>query len=198
MGGLHKVVVAVGCAALWWAASSATAHAGKLFYVYKDEHGQMRMSDAVPPEIAGKGYRVVNEQGMTVKEVPPLTVRAQRPALDDHDRSLLGTFRNVDEIREARERQLKILDDIIAASRSTVVSFENNLEELQAQARDYRKQGQDVPSKLRDHLDSIAEQIRINRDYIARQLQLQEDTRVQFALDERRFVELQRRRSERN
>lgn len=167
---------------------AGTVEAGKVFYIVEDAKGNTRMFDTLPPEYAQKGYRIVNERGVTVEVVAPAG-KHNLPVyrLTDHDRALLATFQSVEEIVAARDRQLAELDAIIDATSGTMSAFERNLVELEAQADDLARQGQAVPEKTRSDIDMVRGQIARNQAYIEKKRAEQHETRERYEQDIERF-----------
>lgn len=170
-----------------------TTLAGTLFYIFKDDQGRTRMHDTIPPEYAQKGYRVVNERGVTIKVVPPVE-KSRRPVerrLTDQDRALLDTFQNVDDIAMARDRQIEALEGIIRSTGSNMEAYRRNLQKLEAQAARIEKEGQPLSDKLLADMEFMRHQIKTNEAFIEKKRREQEETRRRYDRDIRRFRELE-------
>ncbi len=167
---------------------AASAWAGR-YYVVDDGQGGVKMYDVLPPELASRGYRIVDERGVTLKVVPPRQERA-RPRLDARDRALLATFANESELIIARDRQLATLEGLIRLNERNLPLYEANLKELQAEVKQYRRAGKSIPERLREDIERVQRQIKERRDFIRSQRRELEQVRARYDADIRRFREL--------
>jgi len=165
---------------------------GRRIYVVEGDHGEVRMFDALPPEWAERGYKVVDENGHVLEVVPPRG-RHGFGSLSDRDRALLATFSSEAEIQIARDRQLAALEGLIRLNERNLPLYEENLAELRARARALEAAGRPVPEGLREDIRRMERQVAQRKALI--ESQRQEMTRVRAKYDEdlKRFRELKRR-----
>lgn len=163
------------------------AFAGKFYYVIKDDQGRTRMYDTLPPDYAQKGYRVVNERGVTVEVVPPHTrTKPPEPELSERDKILLSTFYSVEDIIQARDRQIATLEGIIRTTQSNIEAYRRNLDKLRAQAA----QGGAASPKLRRDVIRMEQQIADNQAFIKEKRREQDQVRAKYNRDVERFIQL--------
>ncbi len=170
-------------------------------YVFTDENGRTLFQDSISPELARYGYRVVNEQGITLKVVPP----SDKPARPEshgqrviphlvgeknRDRSLLYSFTSVADIERARDKKLQAIDDLISITRSNNEAFERNLDSLIERADFYRSRSENVPDKLKADIEMVSRRIYDNHQFIKSKQEEKEVLRQRYALDIQRFREL--------
>ncbi len=165
---------------------------GRLIYVVEDPQGKVRMFDALPPELAGRGYKVMDERGHVVEVVPPRRTRGDVP-LSDHDRALLATFTSEAEIQIARDRQLATLEGLIRLNERNLPLYEENLAELRERAEALAAAGRPVPEELREDIRRMERQVAQRRAFIEAQRQEMARVRMKYDEDLRRFRELKRR-----
>ncbi len=164
---------------------------GRHIYVVEDEQGRVRMYDALPPELADRGYKVMDEHGHVVEVVPPR--RGSTGLLSDYDRALLATFSSEAEIQIARDRQLSTLEGLIRLNERNLPLYEENLAELRARAEALQAAGQPVPEDLRDDIRRMERQVAQRKALIEEQRREMARVRAKYDEDLRRFRELKRR-----
>ena len=140
-------------------------------YRYYDGEGKMVIDYRVPIEYAGRGYEVLNEDGVVTKVVPrELTeeeksqrnaeeilqaqAEAEQERLRKWDESLLLRYSTIEDIESARERALRALRIRVSILKSNRGSFKHQVENYQAQAADLERSGKEVDVK---HLQVIEE-----------------------------------------
>jgi len=165
---------------------------GRHIYVVEDDQGKVRMYDALPPELADRGYKVVDEHGHVVEVVPPRRGRGAGP-LSDYDRALLATFSSEAEIQIARDRQLATLEGLIRLNERNLPLYEENLAELRERAEALEAAGRPVPEDLREDIRRMERQVAQRRALIESQRQEMARVRTKYDEDLKRFRELKRR-----
>lgn len=166
-------------------------------YRYVDAKGVTVLSrQGVPPELIGKGYEVLNDQGRVVRVVPPAPtpeeyarMQAQK-ARASSDAQLLRLYSNLDDVDRARERKLAELDGVIGVARGNLQSVRTQQANLQSQAADHERAGRQVPESLLAQINTLKEeQQRLQRD-IARYKEARSQAEADFAADRARLAEL--------
>lgn len=169
-------------------------------YRYVDDQGVTVLSrQGVPPELIGKGYEVLNEQGRVVKVIPPapsdeeLRRLLAEKALAGSDKQLLRLYSSPADVDRARERKLVEIDGLIGVARGNLQSARAQQANLQSQAADYERAGRAVPEQLLSQIDNQkGEQLRLQHD-IDRYLEVRKQAEASFAADRARLSELQAR-----
>ncbi len=184
------------CGLLLSAAASATE-----LYRYVDDQGVTVLSrQGVPPELIGKGYEVLNEQGRVIKVIPPapsaeemqrlLTEKARASS----DKQLLRLYSGPADVDRARERKLAELDGLIGVAQGNLQAARTQQANLQSQAAGYERAGRRVPEQLLMQIDNQKdEQLRLQKD-IERYLEVREQAEASFAADRARLGVLLERR----
>jgi hypothetical protein len=171
----------------------AYAEPPKLFR-WTDEAGIAHYGDRIPPQYVQKGYKVISEQGITVFTIEPSIASPEMEAmhqnLSTHDRGLLLSFDNIDEIIANRDRKLGDLDSTITLTNDIIQMIQSRLRDLTRQAGDLERNNEPVPADLQTAISSAQTKIneyqktrakhQANRDQIARQ----------FDTDIKRYQEL--------
>lgn len=176
-------------------------------YRWVDKQGNVYYGDMVPPEYAAQGNKEISEQGVVVKTNAPPPTEAQRAEAQrleklkaekariaaekrDHDRMLLSTFSNEDDLIMTRNGKVASIDAMINATKSRNLSLQKSLDAMRASAAERERNGQVIPIKLSNDIASMHTQINDNLSYIASKQREQEQLRTQFEADLERFREL--------
>ncbi|MFT7047717.1 MAG: hypothetical protein ACJAZE_000101 [Halioglobus sp.] len=127
-------------------------------YRYTNNEGNMVVDDRVPTEYAGKGYEVINDDGIVLRVVPRvLTGReleqlniaqqieqvelAEKERLRKWDETLLLRYSNVEDIEAARDRALRDLRIRVSILKSNTRFLKQQVENHQVVAADIERNG---------------------------------------------------------
>jgi len=175
-------------------------------YKWVDDNGITHYGETIPPEYANKDRVELNNEGRVIKSdevITPERRRAQQQeeakkraeanaALEQqrHDRTLINTYSNVNEIDLARTRSLQQVDARINMLNSNLKAANERLLALQTEADNDAKANRKIPDSLQEDL----------QDAKARLTQLQQDLEkpnaekaaleARFAADRARYIEL--------
>ena len=175
-------------------------------YKWVDDNGITHYGETIPPEYANKDRVELNNEGRVIKSdevITPERHRAQQQeeakkraeanaALEQqrHDRTLINTYSNVNEIDLARTRSLQQVDARINMLNSNLKAANERLLALQTEADNDAKANRKIPDSLQEDL----------QDAKARLAQLQQDLEkpnaekaaleARFAADRARYIEL--------
>lgn len=150
------------------------------FYVYKDKYGRTHIEDSVTGEAAKYGYKVVNDNGMTLKKVASIAVQEKKAmkikvAGDSRRDSeirkqrrdeLRYRFGSLEEIREIGNKKIIGFQVQIDTTLSYIKSFEDNLKVLEAQAQAHSDNQQPVPQQELKAIKQAKNNIQQNLQYI--------------------------------
>ena len=180
---------------------------GERLYKWVDAEGQVHYSNRLPPEAVKHRREVINEQGRTVKVYrAPLTAEekleeerlkelekkrlelAEKRAI--HDRSLLATYSNTDDMYVAMQGKLGAVESLIKLTNSRINSLQNRLLELTEEAASYERSGRQLPDNLQRQISNLRDQIDQNKAFVEDKNLEMEDIRLQSEADIRRFKEL--------
>ncbi len=144
---------------------SECLHAGNL-YRYKNKKGFIVLDDRVPPQYVAGGYEVLSKGGQVLRVILPKEVKPPGSAEKDkieaearkrEDNYILASYSRIEEINQARERKLNLLEREIKI-------IEANLEDTRKQraiefvrAANYQRAGKQVPNVLKEVLEELEE-----------------------------------------
>ena len=174
--------------------SLSVASAQEVYYVFKDKNGNTLIQDAIPAEYVNQGYRIINDQGLTIRTVPSLAeqkrlanIAANRQSRQKdnemqrkEDEMLIASFASVEQIREAGNNKILAIQSQIDITLSHIKAVEKNLAQLQAQAIEYAKRPGGITQAEVDEVQSIKTSIVRNREYIVRQREEQHRLRQEY------------------
>ena len=146
-------------------------------YKWVDDNGVTHMGDTIPAQYANKDRQLLNKSGEVIKTQDVLTPedrrareaaeekkRAEEAAARDqrlHDKSLMDTYSNVEEIELSRTRNIQQVDARINSIISQMKTANNNLAALKKDAATRTGNGKPVPQSLHDDIREA--QDRVNR-----------------------------------
>ena len=159
-------------------------------YRYLDRNGTLVIDrQGVPPEYAGKGYDVLNEQGRVIRKVAPalpaaeLERREQARQQAAADAQLLKLYSSVEDVDRAKTRKLAELDGLVAIKKANLDSAHQLQNQLMEQAAVQQRNGQALPADLQARLDAAAaDQVRLQAD-LQRYAELRLSTIAAFDAD---------------
>ncbi len=184
--------------------SGIAAHAAGKLYKWVDEHGQTHFGDRIPPQYAKEERKELSNQGTVVKtyerqktpeeieEARRLeAIRVEQAELEarqrEEDRILMDLYRSVGDIEVARESQIETISAYIRVSEGNRGRQQAELQRLIRQAADHERQGEAVPKKLQEDIDSARQLINKYELEIQERKQEQEKIREEFAQKIDRF-----------
>jgi hypothetical protein len=176
-------------------------------YCCKDARGQQVCGDVLPAACADRGYRELNSQGATVKQVEAPMTEAQRAKRDAEakkardedmvrqeqrrrDTTLLNTYTSEREIDAARDRRIADIEELLARLREQQQTLSERQKKLEKDAAVFTAKSKRVPSGLKDRLDTNGEDLRQIGENIAQKERDLVDTKKRFEEDRARFREI--------
>jgi len=186
-------------------ALAAPSYAGT--YRWVDKQGHVHYSDHIPPEAVDRAYSVINQQGITVKNIDEAKtpeqlaeerrIQAQREEEQRQtrervlqDRILLDTYSTVDDLIETRDRHLATLEGLIDVSQHKLTNLRAELDKLTRTAANLERGGKTVSGELRDDISNLQGQIERENSFIRSQRAQQNEVREKFAADVARYKQL--------
>ena len=189
-------------------AVSSTSMAGAL-YKWVDENGNVRYSDRLPPDQNKNKHQQLSSQGTVLStrdaakspEENAIEAESKRKLEEQQreeariiterrkqDRVLLLTFSSEEEIENARDNRLQVMDSVIRLIGSSIESTQGKLDKLTGRAQDaYISKGKEIPGGLAQKIEHFERKIE-SRDA---QLQLKqadkEKVRQKYEGDLERF-----------
>ncbi len=191
------MVVRRAAASLLLIALPLTGQAAEL-YRYLDRNGTLVIDrQGVPPEYAGKGYDVLNEQGRVIRKVAPALPAAEldRQARERQqavvDGQLRKLYSNVEDVDRAKARKLTELDGLMQIKKANLEAARHLQSQLMEQAAVQQRNGQALPADLQARLDAAAaDQVRLQAD-LQRYAELRTSTSAAFDADRARMQRLE-------
>ena len=167
-------------------------------YRYLDRNGTLVIDrQGVPPEYAGKGYDVLNEQGRVIRKVAPALPAAEldRQARERQqavvDGQLRKLYSNVEDVDRAKARKLAELDGLLQIKKANLEAARQLQSQLMEQAAVQQRNGQALPVDLQARLDAAAaDQVRLQAD-LQRYAELRTSTSAAFDADRARMQRLE-------
>ncbi|MDR6228263.1 putative GNAT family acetyltransferase [Pseudomonas sp. SORGH_AS199] len=167
-------------------------------YRYLDRNGTLVIDrQGVPPEYAGKGYDVLNEQGRMIRKVAPALPAAEldRQALERQqalvDGQLRKLYSNVEDVDRAKARKLAELDGVLQIKKANLEATRQLQSQLMEQAAVQQRNGQALPADLQARLDAAAaDQVRLQTD-LQRYAEMRTSTSAAFDADRARMQRLE-------
>lgn len=184
-----------------------TTHAELFKWV--DEDGVIRYSDHLPVDQATKRHQTLSTDGRVVgiKEaaIPPeqrARERAEKKRLekearlnaesaarqkalkDHHDNVLLMTFTNEEEIIEAQNERIDVIDSVINLLRKNIKSEQKKLEALEIKAQQtYTDHDREIPGGLAQNIEYFGEKILGIQQQLGLKLDERDRVKQQYAND---------------
>lgn len=175
-------------------------------YKWVDDNGTTHYGQTIPPEYADKDHEVLNKSGRVIETQEVMTPERRRAKqLQDeknrrqaeveleqqrHDRTLLATYSNVNEIDLASARNLQQIDARINAINAYIKSASSNLDALQAEIDHYNKAKQKIPYSLKQDLKITQERLaQLHQDLQGPQAD-KATMQARFAADRQRYIQL--------
>jgi len=194
---------AVFAASLLLAPATLLAQAGNL-YRYTNTDGVTVVDYQVPSDYVGKGYEVLNADGMVIQVVPrelteeekkvrnaqqelEAAATAEEQRLREWDESLLLRYSTVADIEAARERALRDLRIRLSILKGNKRSLKQQAENYQAQAADMERSGQKVDVARLGAIENIQKEIETTDRAIGDRAKEIEEVSAAFQQDIERF-----------
>jgi len=185
---------------------TTTAFAERTFK-WTDNEGQVHYGNRVPPEYAKQERKVMNKRGRTVKvydaaktpeqheqerqlaqEAAKKRVIAEKQAV--HDRSLLSTYSNEQDMLLAKDGKVAAVDALLQLTNRRVESMQERLLVLTEEAATYERSGKALPASLESQINNLRDQIASNEIFIKEKEQERAEIVSKFDADIKRYIEL--------
>lgn len=149
--------------------TATSVHAADL-YRWQDEEGKTHYTDQVPPKYIEKGYRVISEQGLTIRTIKSTDEIEQSKSNEPstpkiskkqayQDQRLLMTYSHEDEILSTRSRKLDDVRTMMSLTQETITLLEAQYRQLAKEAGDLEKQGKTIPDSLMNQISATKRKI---------------------------------------
>ncbi|MDF1643314.1 MAG: hypothetical protein P1U80_03920 [Pseudomonadales bacterium] len=160
------------------------------YYRYKAANGVTVINDVLPAEYAGKGYSIINKDGVLIQEVPRELTKAEIRAKEhqqkiqqqlakeaqqqqDNDRLLLSTFSSIEDIELTRNRVIGQLNNKIETLVQNRIEEQRLLDKTYQDAanmeRSLGKVSDTIQSNIKAHkhkLEELSKLIQVRSDNV--------------------------------
>jgi uncharacterized coiled-coil protein SlyX len=162
--------------------ATATSVMAERLYKWVDADGNVQYSSQVPPEAAQQERKEINAQGRVVKVYSaPKTAeekaeakhlaeleekkrkRARKRAI--HDRSLLASYANKEDMLNAQEGKISLVESLVQLTYSRIKSMQERLAMLTEDAAGYERSGKELPASLQHQIQNLRDQIVHNTQF---------------------------------
>jgi hypothetical protein len=185
----------------------AAQAAEKRLYRYTNADGSVVIDDRVPREFAGRGYDILNADGVVLETVPrelSEQERAERAREDrereaariaqeqarERDRQLLLRYSTIEDIEAAKARALQALQVRVGILKSNRRGLKSQMEYMQAQAAETERLGREVGrAQVRVMEDLRDELLNTEQSIVSREAELK-SVAASYDSDIDRFEEL--------
>lgn len=167
------------------------------YFRYKDDDGQIVINSSIPPEFVPRGYEIVDDKGIVLREVAPqlsedeINRRAEEAAQAEAERArdaeLMRLYRNPTDVDRAMRTWLSRLDMEIRLKNNRISILRTEFNDLQAEAANLERAGQEIGSELLSDMANLEDQIGILRDDIAEIELRQEAAEDRFQVERERM-----------
>ncbi|MGO1232414.1 MAG: DUF4124 domain-containing protein [Marinobacter sp.] len=172
-------------------------------YRYKDENGQLVISNTIPQEATKRGYEILGNNGRVVETVAPAPTEEEIAAREaqkererqaelqrQEDKKLLDRYSHPNQAVRAMHRKVREMEGIIQLKRGNISVISSQLDSEQSRAADLERSGRDVPEASLDKIRRLESQIDDIEQEIADQRRQIEDMKDLFKADIKRLEEV--------
>jgi chromosome segregation ATPase len=172
-------------------------------YRYKDENGQLVISNTIPQEATKRGYEILGNNGRVVETVAPAPTEEEIAAREaqkererqaelqrQEDKKLLDRFSHPNQAVRAMHRKVREMEGIIQLKRGNISVISSQLDSEQSRAADLERSGRDVPEASLDKIRRLESQMDDIEQEIADQRRQIEDMKDLFKADIKRLEEV--------
>jgi SMC interacting uncharacterized protein involved in chromosome segregation len=168
------------------------------FFRYEDANGQTVINSSIPPEFVKKGYEIIDDKGVVLREVAPQlseeAIRNRRAeeqrieAQRTRDAELVKLYRSPGDVERAMRTWLSRLDMEIRLKDNRIDILRSNFNELQSQAANQERAGQEVDPELLERMNAIQAEIADYEAEIDAVENRKEEARAEFTADRERMM----------
>jgi len=174
---------------------------------WTNNEGVRECGTYVPPEFAQKGHEELSKHGTVAKKQERAKTEeelAEEKRQDElkaeemrqlaekqrHDKILLATFTNTEDIELARDSKISAIESSISLANKRNEKMQGDMDKMVEKAAAAESSGKDPPEGLLKDIDSLQRQIKNNDEFITSKRAEQESVMQAYAKDIARFNEL--------
>ncbi|MFL0797819.1 MAG: hypothetical protein K6L73_10075 [Cellvibrionaceae bacterium] len=185
-------------------AAFAKDYSGPVYYKYTDSKGNQVITRTLPPEAIKLGYDIYNakthghleniERAPTEDEVEERNRRRlETERLQKWDTALLRKYSRPQEIIDAKERRMELLEGTLTVLTGNLSSTSEQIKTQQARAANIERKGRDVP----EHIITLIDDLKKLREDQKNKIEIRENERkaiaAEFDRDYERFVKIKQK-----
>ncbi len=185
-------------------------------YKWVDENGEIRYSDNLPNERVKKGFQKITSDGRVIstKEASksPKEIRAERArknrlkeearinaeiearmaaTQEHHDNVLLMTFTNEQEILDAQQERLAVIDSVIKLLKKNIGTEQEKLLQEENRAKSlYLDKNIPIPGGQAQKIEYFTEKVLTKQQHLSLKLDERNKVKQQYINDQIRYREL--------
>ena len=177
------------------------------YYRWIDKNGEIHYGDQVPAKDTDLGRDKINTGGRVVESVERAKTAEEIKIYEEqqriaeierqkaeeqaaYDRALMATFTSVEDMEQARDERISLIEQTIELSRSRLHKQQKELAKLNESRQRFVEKGQNLPPWIERNENQVLDQIAGIEEYIRDRELEKEQLRQQFNLDIQRFTEL--------
>jgi hypothetical protein len=170
--------------------------AGQPIFRYKNDAGVKVTTYVLPPEMAGKGYEIINSKGDVLETVKPAPTPEEMQAFissieqKKYDKTLLLKYGSLAELMTAQKRKSAELDAKMSVLKSSYNNIKNQIDLEQQKAANYERQGQPVPETSLKTLEDLYAQYEQMEGSLREREKEMATERVRYEYELNRYKEL--------
>lgn len=178
------------------------------YYRYIDSNGSLVIDNDIPPELASKGYSVIDGHGRLLRKVAPRAsdedIQAAKLAdqlesqrlekkrkQDRYDLSLLRRYSFVSDIEAEKNRKFKELEVSISILKGNLIGVRSELEVEYERAAKIERSGRKPVQSLTDRITSLEEKITTTENMLNKRRAAKDIIGLEYQQAIDRFKELQ-------
>ena len=185
-----------------WAATAGE------YYRYVNDNGNLVIDNDVPPELAHKGYDVINKNGRLIRKVEPqltgdalIVVKAekrrqeaaekQRLAQEQYDMSLLRRYSFISDIEAEKKRKIREMEISVSILKGNLNTVRTELEGEYEKAARLERAGRKPSEDLLSRIAILEKKITTTEDMLNKRRAARDITSLEYQQSIERFKELQ-------
>lgn len=163
---------------------------------YKNDAGVKVTTYVLPPEVAGKGYEIINSKGDVLEVVKPAPTAEEMQAFINsieqkkYDKTLMLKYGSLAELMKAQQRKSTELDAKMAVLKSSFNNIKSQIDAEQKKAANYERQGQPVPEMSLKMLEDLYAQYELTESTLREREKEIATERVRYEYELNRYKEL--------
>lgn len=179
-------------------------------YKWVDENGEVQFSDRIPAKDSQRGHDVLNKQGIVIDTVDSpktpeelIKIREQERLAEikrreaekqaARDKALLKSFTSIEELVNAHEERMGLIDQSILVSKGRIRKHQIELTKLKQRRQGFIDRDMETPDWVDENEFLVLEKIAIMEGYIREREEEKQELQQEFEKDYNRYKEITQR-----